>query len=101
MIGCSRSRSANAARSSSSSRSASRTASLTSSETLRRSSVSEEGDQQLIAEEFAVLDRAGRLQLPRAHVEALGLEHRVRLRLEADHIRVSPDRDGHPDGSDR
>ena len=67
----------------------------TSSETLRRSSVSDEGDHQVIAEEFAVLDRAGRLQLPRAHVEALHLEHRVRLRLEADHIRVSPDRDGH------
>jgi ABC-type methionine transport system ATPase subunit len=66
----------------------------TSSETLRRSSVSEEGDHELIAEEFAVLDRAGRLQLPRAHVEALGLERRVRLRLEADHIGVWPDRDG-------
>jgi hypothetical protein len=65
----------------------------TSSETLRRSSVSEEGAHELIAEEFAVLDRAGRLQLPRAHVEALGLERRVRLRLEADHISVWPDRD--------
>ena len=63
----------------------------TSSETLRRSSVSEEGDHQVIAEEFAVLDRAGRLQLPRAHVEALELERRVRLRLEPDHIGVWPD----------
>ncbi len=63
----------------------------TSSETLRRSSVSDEGDHQVIAEEFAVLDRAGRLQLPRAHVEALELERRVRLRLEPDHIGVWPD----------
>ena len=63
----------------------------TSSETLRRSSLSDEGDHQVIAEEFAVLDRAGRLQLPRAHVEALELERRVRLRLEPDHIGVWPD----------
>jgi ABC-type lipoprotein export system ATPase subunit len=67
----------------------------TSTETLRRSSVSEGGDHEIIAEEFAVLDRAGRLQLPRAHVEALELERRVRLRLEPDHIGVWPDR--HPE----
>jgi ABC-type lipoprotein export system ATPase subunit len=64
----------------------------TASETLRRSLVSDEGDHQVIAEEFAVLDRAGRLQLPQAHVEALELEDRVRLRLEPDHIGVWPDR---------
>ena len=69
----------------------------TSSETLRRSSISEEGDHQVIAEEFAVLDRAGRLQLPRAHVEALELERRVRLRLEPDHIGVWPDAHEEPD----
>ncbi len=63
----------------------------TSSETLRRSAVSDDGDHHVIAEEFAVLDRAGRLQLPRAHVEALELERRVRLRLEPDHIGVWPD----------
>ena len=50
----------------------------------------------MIAEEFAVLDRAGRLQLPRAHVEALALRHRVRLLLERDHIGVWPDGDGQP-----
>jgi hypothetical protein len=42
--------------------------------------------------EYAVLDRAGRLQLPRAHVEALGMSKRVRIELEADHISVWPDR---------
>jgi ABC-type lipoprotein export system ATPase subunit len=63
----------------------------TSSETLRRSAISDDGDHRVIAEEFAVLDRAGRLQLPRAHVEALELERRVRLRLEPDHIGVWPD----------
>ena len=63
----------------------------TSSETLRRSSTTDEGEHEMIAEEFAVLDRAGRLQLPRAHVEALGLEGRVRVHLEADHISIWPD----------
>ncbi|MEO8273575.1 MAG: ABC transporter ATP-binding protein [Chloroflexota bacterium] len=65
----------------------------TSSETLRRSATSDEGEHHVISEEYAVLDRVGRLQLPRAHVEALGLERRVRLALEADHISVWPDRD--------
>ena len=51
------------------------------------------GDHHVISEEYAVLDRVGRLQLPRAYVEALGLERRVRLALEPDHISVWPDRD--------
>ncbi|MEV6974011.1 ABC transporter ATP-binding protein [Kitasatospora sp. NPDC093806] len=45
------------------------------------------------AEEFTVLDRVGRLQLPREFTESLGLAHRVRLVLEHDHITVWPDRD--------
>jgi len=65
----------------------------TSTETLRQRAVSEDGDHHVITEEYAVLDRVGRLQLPRAHVEALGLERRVRLALEEDHITVWPDRD--------
>ncbi|MER5351918.1 ABC transporter ATP-binding protein [Kitasatospora sp. NPDC002551] len=43
-------------------------------------------------QEYAVLDRVGRLQLPREFTEPLGLTHRVRLVLEADHIEVWPDR---------
>ena len=66
----------------------------TSTETLRRRATTDAGDHHVIAEEYAVLDRVGRLQLPRAHVEALGLEHRVRLALEEDHIAVWPDRGG-------
>ncbi len=68
----------------------------TSTETLRRSAISDAGDHHVIAEEYAVLDRVGRLQLPRAHVEALGLEHRVRLALEEDHIGVWPDHGREP-----
>lgn len=64
----------------------------TSTETVRRTELDEEGEHRVIAEEFAVLDRAGRLQLPRAHVEALELQNRVRLRLEEDHVGVWPDR---------
>ena len=64
----------------------------TSSETVRRTRLTDEGQHQVIAEEFAVLDRAGRLQLPRAHIDALELENRVRLRLEEDHVGVWPDR---------
>jgi ABC-type lipoprotein export system ATPase subunit len=63
----------------------------TATETFRRSAISDAGDHHVIAEEYAVLDRVGRLQLPRAHVEALGLKHRVRLALEEDHIGVWPD----------
>jgi ABC-type glutathione transport system ATPase component len=63
----------------------------TSTETLRRSQLTDTGEHGLVSEEFAVLDRAGRLQLPKALVAALGLQDRVRLRLEGDHIEIWPD----------
>ena len=62
----------------------------TSSETLRRTEVDEHGVSATIAEEFAVLDRAGRLQLPAVYRNTLGLKDRVRLELEQDHIGVWP-----------
>jgi putative ABC transport system ATP-binding protein len=65
----------------------------TSTETVRRTEITDEGHHRAIAEEFAVLDRAGRLQLPKAHIEALELSRRVRLRLEEDHVGIWPDRD--------
>ena len=37
-------------------------------------------------EELVILDRAGRLQLPKAQVEALGLKDRVRVRREGDRL---------------
>ncbi|MFF0577919.1 ABC transporter ATP-binding protein [Streptosporangium saharense] len=68
----------------------------TSSETLRRAS----SDGLVVAEEYAVLDRVGRLQLPRDFTSELNMERRVRLRLESDHIGVWPEttRDGGGDG---
>jgi putative ABC transport system ATP-binding protein len=68
----------------------------TSTETVRRSSWSSTGEHTLISEEFAVLDRAGRLQLPKSQVAALGLKDRVRLRLEEDHVEIWPDRPAAP-----
>jgi ABC-type lipoprotein export system ATPase subunit len=41
--------------------------------------------------EYAVLDRAGRLQLPHEMTESLGMRDRVRLEPEPDHIGVWPD----------
>jgi ABC-type lipoprotein export system ATPase subunit len=73
----------------------------TSSETLRRTERGDDGDHRVISEEFAVLDRAGRLQLPREHVDALRLERRVRLRLQPDHIGVWPDRSARDGGAPR
>jgi len=62
----------------------------TSSEVLRRTELSEHGEE-VIAQEYAVLDRVGRLQLPHDFTHALAMERRVRLELEADHIGVWPD----------
>ena len=49
----------------------------------------------------AVVDRAGRLQLPREMTEPLGISGRVRLEAQPDHIGVWPDRPagGQPDGA--
>lgn len=65
----------------------------TSSEVLRRSEMSEDGEHHVISEEFAVLDRVGRLQLPHEYVDALELEQRVRLTLDPDHINVYPEKE--------
>jgi ABC-type lipoprotein export system ATPase subunit len=50
-----------------------------------------------VAEEYALLDRTGRMQLPRAYVETLELRDRVRLNLAPDHVQV---RRGHPEPAD-
>lgn len=63
----------------------------TSSEVLRRSEMSGDGEYRVISEEFVVLDRVGRLQLPDEYIEALELERRVRLTLDPDHINVYRD----------
>jgi ABC-type lipoprotein export system ATPase subunit len=44
----------------------------------------------LIHDELAIMDRAGRIQLPQAYVDRLGLSGRVRLHLESDRISILP-----------
>lgn len=63
----------------------------TSTETLRREAADEHGNATHHAVEYAVLDRAGRLQLPREMTEPLGMRDRVRLEAEPGHIGVWPD----------
>lgn len=62
----------------------------TSTETVRRLHPEDDGTgmrYQLVGE-FTLLDRAGRLQLPRADVDALGFADRVRVTLDDDHVAV-------------
>jgi len=68
----------------------------TSTEVLRRTQVDEHGQEEHIAEEFAVLDRVGRLQLPQDYIASLDMRDRVRLALESDRIEVYPQ-----DGDDK
>ncbi|WP_227468047.1 ABC transporter ATP-binding protein [Microbacterium sp. YJN-G] len=62
----------------------------TATETLRRTGTDDEGRAVRTAREYAVLDKAGRMQLPADFVAALELRERVRLSLEPDHVRVAP-----------
>ncbi|MFF6985785.1 MULTISPECIES: ABC transporter ATP-binding protein [unclassified Streptomyces] len=64
----------------------------TSTEVLRRSQVdATTGHETVVAREYAMLDRAGRLQLPAEYTETLNMRDRVALELEPDHIGVWPD----------
>jgi ABC-type lipoprotein export system ATPase subunit len=62
----------------------------TSSEVRRTARVTADGSTELVSEEYAVLDRTGRMQLPASFVDALSLRDRVRLNLEPDHVEVRP-----------
>jgi ABC-type lipoprotein export system ATPase subunit len=62
-----------------------------SSETIRRAATDEHGQTALHAREYATLDRAGRIQLPRDTIRRLGMRDRVQLQEEPDHIGVWPD----------
>ena len=69
-----------------------------STEVLRRAETDAEGREELVAQEYSVLDRAGRLQLPAEYVATLGMRERVRLALEPDHIGVWPDQPAATEG---
>ncbi|MBE2267073.1 MAG: ABC transporter ATP-binding protein [Anaerolinea sp.] len=42
----------------------------------------------LSEDEFAILDKAGRVQLPQAYIDSLDMKDRVRLHLNRDHVAV-------------
>jgi putative ABC transport system ATP-binding protein len=63
----------------------------TSTELLRSTTLDQFGVERHHAEEFAVLDRVGRLQLPQEYLTQLDLKNRVKLELETDHIEVHRD----------
>ena len=74
----------------------------TSSEVRRSARIAADGTRETVTEEYAVLDRAGRMQLPAAFVDTLALRDRVRLSLETDHVQVRPGADrAAVDGADR
>ena len=56
-------------------------------ETMRRNEIGPDGRSVRIAEEFAVVDRLGRMQLPQEAALNLGLAGRVRLAEQPDHLR--------------
>jgi ABC-type lipoprotein export system ATPase subunit len=68
----------------------------TSTEVLRSTRTDGTGAEHHIAEEFAILDRVGRMQLPQEYITGLGMRDRVRLGLEDDHVKVSPVRPPKP-----
>jgi ABC-type lipoprotein export system ATPase subunit len=73
----------------------------TSTEIHRHAIAGDDGEVAQHAVEYAVLDRAGRLQLPREMTEPLGMRDLVRLESEPDHIGVWPDRRAAGSGEDQ
>ena len=51
-----------------------------------------------VVEEFAVVDRSGRLQIPREYIEELRIGTRARVEIEGDHVEI---RRENPDDEDR
>jgi putative ABC transport system ATP-binding protein len=62
----------------------------TATEVLRSTHRDDSGTDHEVAEEFAILDRVGRMQLPHEYITDLGMRDRVRLALADDHVKVSP-----------
>ncbi len=63
----------------------------TSLETIREPRFPDAGPRKIL-DEFVILDKAGRLQLPKNYIEKLNLKERVRVLLADDHITVWPEK---------
>lgn len=66
------------------------------SETYRHYEYSAAGERHVVHREYAVVDRAGRLQIPKSYMDALDLRERARVLLGGDHVTVYPE-DAGPD----
>jgi ABC-type lipoprotein export system ATPase subunit len=62
----------------------------TATEVLRSRRTDGAGTEHDVSEEYAILDRVGRMQLPHEYITGLGMRDRVRLALAEDHVKVSP-----------
>jgi peptide/nickel transport system ATP-binding protein len=62
---------------------------------IRRERRHEDGS--VLEEEWVILDRTGRMQIPQVYVDALAMRGRVKIRLEPDHVSVWP---GYLEGDD-
>ncbi len=60
----------------------------TSTETIRRR---DESGETIHEEEYVILDKVGRLQLPKPYIEKLGMKDRVKVVLEEENVSVWPD----------
>ena len=69
--------------------------------TTKITATDEHGRTALHAREYATLDRAGRIQLPREMTTRLRMRHRVQLQEEPDHIGIWPDRAADQEGDHR
>jgi peptide/nickel transport system ATP-binding protein len=70
----------------------------TSTEIRRERRAGESGD---LEEEWVILDRVGRLQIPAVYLDTLAMKGRVKLRREPDHLSVWPSRDADPSSDDK
>jgi putative ABC transport system ATP-binding protein len=59
-----------------------------STEILRTTGLSPRGEMEVVRREYAVVDRSGRLQLPREAVEATGIRDRARVEVVGGHVEV-------------
>lgn len=64
----------------------------TSTETIRRR---DERGVTIHEEEYVILDKVGRLQLPKPYIEKLGMKDRVKVVLEEEHLSVWPNSGNH------
>ena len=70
-----------------------------SSESIRRVTFTRPGDATIIHDEYSVVDRSGRLQIPKDYVEQLRIRERAKVYLEDDHVEVYPVEPGDSRGS--